>query len=97
MTKSALLAVALGTLMVTGTANAAAADPRVRSTDQRMNRIMVGDPISRNRAVTGQRSLPESRHFRFDLDRKWDRRMERNLRLDEIRYRHDSPPPPPPP
>jgi len=96
MTKSALLAVALGTLMVAGTANAAAAGPPVTSTDQRMNRIVVGDPISRNRAVTRQQSLPESRHFRFDLDRKWDRRMERKERLENI-FRHDSPPPPPPP
>ena len=96
MTKSTLLAVALGTLVVTGTANAAAAGPPVTSTDQRMNRIMVGDPVSRNRAVTQQRSLRESRDFRFDLDRKWERRMERQNRLEEI-FRHDSPPPPPPP
>lgn len=96
MTKSALLAVALATFLTAGTANAAAAGPPVTSTEQRMNRIMVGDPISRNRAVTQQRSLRESRDFRFDLDRKWERRMERRQRLQEI-FRHDSPPPPPPP
>lgn len=96
MTKSALLALALGTLMAAGTANAAAAGPPVTSPEQRVNRIMVGDPISRNRAVTQQRSLQEGRDFRFDVDRKWERRMEREERLEEI-FRHDSPPPPPPP
>lgn len=96
MTKSALLAVALGTVMAAGTAYAAAAGPPVTSTEQRMNRIVVGNPVSRNSIVTQQRSLRESRQFRFDVDRKWERRMERNLRLDEI-FRHDSPPPPPPP
>lgn len=96
MTKSALLAVAPGTLMVAGTANAAAAGPPVTSTDQRMNRIVVGDPISRHRAVTGQRSMPATRDFRHDIDRKWERRMERRERLEKI-FRHDSPPPPPPP
>lgn len=96
MTKSTLLAVALGTLMAAGTANAAAAGPPVTSTEQRMNRIMVGDPISRNRTVTQQRSLQDSRDFRHDVDRKWERRMERQQKLEEI-FRHDSPQAPPPP
>ena len=92
MTKSALLAVALGTLMVAGTANSAEADPRVAPTKQRFNQPLIGDSHRHN-----FRPRIIMRDRRFPIIRKETRRMERNMRIDEILFRHDSPPPPPPP
>ena len=94
MTKSSLLAVALGTLMVAGTADAAEAGPRVAPTNQQFNQPVIGDSHRHN---LRPRMIMRDR---FPTIRKEPRRLERNLRIDEIRlrhFRHDSPPPPPPP